>query len=252
MAKILSKTGIENASTIREGHVSQSIDALSGLEAYDITISGSLTVNGPTNLNGLVTGTTFTGSFTGDGSGLTGIPLADLTDLNNFTSSANARLNVLELESGSIRNDFNTFTSSYNTGSFTGSFIGDGSQLTGIINVISSSFASTASYVDLVAGPNITINQVGTSFEISGSSGGGGGNTTQTTGLTISFTSKEIYNTPTSPGTGNISDDLTGAQLGIIQKIYHNSGSAPTVPAGWVLLGDGTYFTSQLNIIYAE
>jgi hypothetical protein len=28
--------------------------------------------------------------------------------------------------------NFNTFTSSYNTGSFTGSFIGDGSQLTGI------------------------------------------------------------------------------------------------------------------------
>jgi len=35
--------------------------------------------------------------------------------------------------------------------------------------------ADTASYVNLVAGPNVTINQVGTSFEISGSAGGGGG-----------------------------------------------------------------------------
>jgi len=81
---------------------------------------------------------------------------------------------------------------------------------------------------------------------------GGGDTTTQTTGLTISFTSKQIYNTPASPGTGNVTDDLTGAQLGVVQKIYHNSGTAPTFPAGWVLLGDGIYFTSQLNIIYAE
>ena len=52
-----------------------------------------------------------------------------------------------------------------------------------IQNVVSSSYASTASYVetaqtasyvDLVAGPNVTINQVGTSFEISSSGGAGG------------------------------------------------------------------------------
>jgi outer membrane lipoprotein SlyB len=56
------------------------------------------------------------------------------------------------------------------TGSITASFTGDGSGLTGII---SASHADTASYVDLVAGTNITINQVGTSFEISSSAGGG-------------------------------------------------------------------------------
>jgi len=99
----------------------------------------------------------------------------------------------------------------------------------------------------------ININEPATGiFTIESTGGGGGGGTTQATGLTISFTSKEVYNTPTSPGTGNISDDLTGSQLGIVQKIYHNSGSVPTVPAGWVLLGDGIYFTNQLNIIYAE
>jgi hypothetical protein len=38
---------------------------------------------------------------------------------------------------------FNTFTSSYNTGSFTGSFIGNGS---GLFGVISASFARTSSY----------------------------------------------------------------------------------------------------------
>ena len=145
-------------------------------------------------------------------------------------------------------NEFNIKNGFLSTGNseITGSLIVTGGITGSLLGTV-----STASYVDLVAGPNITINQVGTSFEISGSSGGGG-SATQTTGLTISFTSKEIYNTPTSPGTGSITDDLTSAQLGIIQKIYHNSGSAPTVPAGWVLLGDGIYFTSQLNIIYAE
>jgi trimeric autotransporter adhesin len=41
-------------------------------------------------------------------------------------------------------------------------------------HVISASYAVTASHVDLLAGPNITINKVGTTFEISGSGGGGG------------------------------------------------------------------------------
>jgi hypothetical protein len=72
------------------------------------------------------------------------------------------------------------------------------------------------------------------------------------TGTIISFDVRTIYNTSSSPGTTNITDDLTGANLGIVQKLYHNSGTSPTVPAGWVLIGDGIYFTSQLNIIYAE
>lgn len=72
------------------------------------------------------------------------------------------------------------------------------------------------------------------------------------TGVVISFTEKEIYNTSASAGTGNITNDLTGAQLGIVQKIYHQEGSAPSFPAGWVLLGSGTYSTTVLNVIYAE
>jgi hypothetical protein len=118
----------------------------------------------------------FTGSFIGDGSGLTNIPLSAVNtstlvttaSFNSYTSSADSRLNSLETESGSIRSNFNSYTSSndstnstqnnrlsgletesgsirtafnnftgsYNTGSFTGSFIGN---LTGT--------ATTASYV---------------------------------------------------------------------------------------------------------
>jgi len=73
-----------------------------------------------------------------------------------------------------------------------------------------------------------------------------------TTGVAIAFTSSLVYNSPASPATGNITDNLTGAKIGIIQKIYHNHSVAPTVPAGWVKLGTGAYTTSTLNIIYAE
>ena len=75
---------------------------------------------------------------------------------------------------------------------------------------------------------------------------------TQTTGTVIAFNEPLIYNTSSAPGTGNITNSLTDAKLGIVQKIYHNDGSSPTVPAGWVLIGSGTYTTSALNIIYAE
>jgi len=46
MAKTLSNSGITTNDTIRAGHVTQSVDALTGTDAYDITISGSLTSTG--------------------------------------------------------------------------------------------------------------------------------------------------------------------------------------------------------------
>jgi len=75
--------------------------------------------------------------------------------------------------------------------------------------------------------------------------------TVATTGVNIFFVTPQIYNTSSSPATANITNDLTGANLGVIQKIYHNHSVAPTVPGGWVLIG-GEYKTSELNIIYAE
>jgi len=46
MAKKLSKSGIVTSQTVQSWHVSQSIDALTGTEAYDITLSGSLNITG--------------------------------------------------------------------------------------------------------------------------------------------------------------------------------------------------------------
>ena len=72
------------------------------------------------------------------------------------------------------------------------------------------------------------------------------------TGLVIKFDSEKIYNTHVVPGSGNITNDLTGALYGITQKIYHNSLIAPSMPSGWVLVGGGIYVPGVLNIINAE
>ena len=76
--------------------------------------------------------------------------------------------------------------------------------------------------------------------------------TGQATGSVIAFAVPLRYNSIASPTASNITDDLTGAEIGNIQKIYHNSATAPTFPAGWVKRGNGSYVTSTLNIIFAE
>jgi hypothetical protein len=74
---------------------------------------------------------------------------------------------------------------------------------------------------------------------------------TATTGSVISFAVPQIYNTVASPTSSNITNDLTGARIGVVQKIYSNKATEPTYPAGWVKLS-GTYTNSVTNIIYCE
>ena len=52
MARQLSKTGVNTGATVEALHVSQSVDAFTGLASYDITISGSLVITGSTVLSG--------------------------------------------------------------------------------------------------------------------------------------------------------------------------------------------------------
>jgi hypothetical protein len=75
---------------------------------------------------------------------------------------------------------------------------------------------------------------------------------TATTGSVISFIVPQVYNSVASPSTSNITDSLTSAKIGLVQKIYHNHTVAPTFPAGWVKMGTATYTTSTLNVIFAE
>lgn len=76
--------------------------------------------------------------------------------------------------------------------------------------------------------------------------------TTAATGTVVAFNAPLIYNTIASPGSGNITYDLTGAEIGNIQKMYHNAGTEPTYPVGSVKRGNGSYVPSTLNVIYFE
>ena len=60
MANTLSKTGITDGLTIQPHHVTQSIDAFTGTEAYDISLSGSLVLD----LNGGYQMTASAGNYT--------------------------------------------------------------------------------------------------------------------------------------------------------------------------------------------
>ena len=55
MALTLSNSGISSGSIIRAAEISQSIDAFTGTEAYDITLSGSFQEYGPVIISGSVT-----------------------------------------------------------------------------------------------------------------------------------------------------------------------------------------------------
>ena len=100
MALTLSKTGITDGSTIQVGHVTQSVDAFTKVTAYDISLSGSLTLTGSLNsFNG------FTGSFTGSHFGA-----ANLT--GSFTGSHLGTANLTGSYSGSLTGDASLLKSS--------------------------------------------------------------------------------------------------------------------------------------------
>jgi hypothetical protein len=118
MAKILKNIFIAGVDeivqdyTVESWHVSQSVDAFTGASDYDITISGSLTVVGPTV-------SSFTGSLQGTSSWAR----------NAITASY-----VLQAVSSSF--------------SSTASFVQNAQTSSYVLNAVSSSFASTASFLN--------------------------------------------------------------------------------------------------------
>jgi hypothetical protein len=82
MANILSKTGITTGQTIQPFHVTQSVDAFTGTAAYDITISGSLTLTGSvSSFNGI------TGNLVGTSSWATNAIVSNTVRPSNTTSN---------------------------------------------------------------------------------------------------------------------------------------------------------------------
>ena len=139
MAKTLSNSGIVTGQTIKASEVSQSIDALTGTEAYDITISGSLTVTGSTSIDGDVfinptsanTGTSVltinpttgkifrTGSYsTGGGGGGSVGTLDQVTTLGSTTTNAITTGNITSTGIISASGDLYASVADNNNSSF--------------------------------------------------------------------------------------------------------------------------------------
>jgi hypothetical protein len=117
MAKILQKVftsadQVSQSFTVESWHVSQSIDAFTGADDYDITISGSLTVIGPTS-----------GSFTGS-----------LLGTSSWADNAVTASYILNAVSSSF--------------SSTASYVENAQTASYVLNAVSASFASTSSFLN--------------------------------------------------------------------------------------------------------
>jgi hypothetical protein len=118
-------------------------------------------------------------------------------------------------------------------------FVGDGSGLTNV-TALSASYATTASYVKLVAGPNITINQVGDSFEITGSAGGSG-NAFPYTG------SAQITGSLGITGSLNVTEGITGSLLGTASYAVYSVSASFSETASYVnTLRQSVYISGSL------
>ena len=81
MAKILSSAGMTTGQAVTAAQQSQSIDAFTGADAYDITISGSLVVTGSLIVTGSLTTDTLTAGT------ITNILTTNITASGNISSS---------------------------------------------------------------------------------------------------------------------------------------------------------------------
>jgi len=167
MALTLSKTGITQTQTINAWHVTQSVDALSGISAYDITISGSLTVVGPLNATASTANKVYIASNPSTDTNYTLVfknSVATLDDYHQLAADSingpyyNPSTNILGGTGGIIvSGSVGRFTSI--TGSLSGSMTGTASFAT------SASFATTAS----IAGTATSAGQVSGYYTPSGS-----------------------------------------------------------------------------------
>lgn len=218
--KTIAKFTNSNGANIRIGHQSTSIPIIS-YENFGLRFGTSFSDNNAISNTALV--------LTSDSSvGIGGI----INPTEKLHVSGNA------LITGSLTADtVSATTISADT------LYGDGSNLTGISteDIFVTGGTYSTGTISLLRNDGNFVNITGvTNYPI------------YVTGNTVSFDSQYFYNSRTSPGTGNITEDLTDAKLGVVQKIYHNDVSLPSFPSGWILVGSGTYTIGVLNIIMCE
>jgi trimeric autotransporter adhesin len=124
MAKILTKAGVTTGNTVEAFHVTQSIDAFTGIDAYDISLSGSFNMTGSINgepgvTNPLTASYAITASYADNALSAINTPNAVITASNTGNDD------TIEFLKG-----------------------GGGAFSVTVNNVVSSSYAVTASYAE--------------------------------------------------------------------------------------------------------
>ncbi len=133
MARI-SKTGISNGGTIDASHITRIIEALDGTGSADVYATGS-----------------FTGSFIGNGSGLTNVTASSAASAS-FASTAS-------FLTGTVQSASFASTASYLTGTIeSASFANTASR------AVTASFATTASYIKTAQTASYILNAVSSSY----------------------------------------------------------------------------------------
>ena len=166
MAKNLSNNGIVLNQTIYPQHVSQSVDAFTGADAYDITVSGSFTVTGSTAIKGDVN---VDGPITMYGNvvapNLTSTAQSNVVTFNpingqlyytasNAISPATASNAVSASYSATASYAEYAVSSSYAAtaswaiNAITASYVTTAQTASYVLNAVSASYATTASYVE--------------------------------------------------------------------------------------------------------
>ena len=165
MAKNLSNNGIVLNQTIYPQHVSQSVDAFTGADAYDITVSGSFTVTGSTaikgdvNVDGPITmyGNVVAPNLTSTAQSnvVTFNPIngqlyytasnaiSPATASNAVSASYSATASYAEYAVSASYAD----TASWAINAITASYVTTAQTASYVLNAVSASYASTASYV---------------------------------------------------------------------------------------------------------
>jgi hypothetical protein len=188
VASILNNNIGQGAFVIGNGTDADNRSNLLVAQGSTVQVTGSLLVTGSANIRGGVTGSSFTGSFVGDGSGLTGIPGVTPIDTGSFATTGS-----------------NIFVGNQTvTGSLTvsGSITHRGNQtITGSLNVSGSITApGSGSYRDFVNDP--------TKFRSIRGNGSGLFNIIEQSDSNISFAVSKIT---TNDLTGAITSNLSGA-----------------------------------------